>query len=111
MAVFIIPNEDAEDLGNYFFDADLDGTIYQLNFKLNSRDNFWYFDILDLDGNEIRTGMKAVVNWPMLVYASNPLRPPGQIYFLDTREVPEEPTLENFGTEVLLSYADEDEFE
>ncbi len=108
MTVFVIPNEDAETLGNFFFDVELDRIQYQMNFQYNDRDGFWYFDILDLDGNEIRTGVKAVVNWPVLAYGSSPLRPPGQLMFLGIQEPVQEPTLENFGTDVVLVYADED---
>jgi len=111
MAVFIIPTPDAEDLGNFFFDADLDGTIYQLNFEYNERDGFWYFDIIDLEGNEIRTSTKCVTNWPFLVYASSPLKPPGQLMCLDTRENSEEPTITSFGVNIFLSYSDEETIE
>jgi hypothetical protein len=111
MANFIIPTPDAKDLGNFFFDVDLDGTLYQLNFQYNERDGFWYFDVLDFDGNEVRTGIKCVVNWPFFTYASSPLKPAGELMCLDTRENSEDPTLDSFGLDVLLAYADEDTIE
>jgi hypothetical protein len=107
MADFIIPTPDAKDLGNFFFDVDLDGVLYQLNFEYNEREEFWYFDILDLEGNEIRSGIKCVVNWPFLIFTSNPNRPAGQLLCLDARENSEDPTLDNFGIDVFFAYSEE----
>ena len=64
-------------------------------------------DILDAEGNQIRSGIKAVCNFPVTRLWKNADRVPGQFIFLDTRVIPSDPTLDELGVEVPLTYEEE----
>ena len=108
MATYGIPIEDASDLGNFDLTVDLDGSDYQLVFRFNNREDFWYLDILDAAGNEIRSGLKCVVNWPVLRTCRDQGRPPGELMVLDARPEPEETGLDNLGSIALLTYEEQE---
>ena len=104
MADFVIPITNANNDGNFYFTVDLDGSIYEFRFNHNSRDGYWYYDILDNSGNYIKAGAKAVVNWPGLRLQRSRSGPPGEILFEDSRELPQDPTLNSLGREALFMY-------
>ena len=99
--------EDAQTLGNFYYTVSLDGVNYQLVFKYNGREDFWYFDILDTEDNPIRSGIKVVSNWPLLRLMKNEPRPPGELMGIDTRDIALDPHLEEFGVEVVFGYIEE----
>ena len=84
-----------------------DGTNYILQIRENEREGVAYISILDTENNPIRSGIKVVSNWPLIRLMRNTPRPPGEIITIDTRSVPEDPTWEEFGIDVLLGYAEE----
>lgn len=104
MATIIIDNADAASLGAYFFTVELDGSDYEFRFQFNAREGFWYFDLLDADGNYIRAGVKVVSNFPVLRTCVATNKFPGLLAFLDTRDRPFDPGLEEFGVEVVQAY-------
>jgi hypothetical protein len=104
MSTTIIPVEDASTLGPFFFTVDLDGVNYQFNLTPNEREDFWYLDVLDIDDNVIRQGVKVVSNWPLLRLVMDTPRPEGEVITIDTRYAPLDPGLDDFGIEVLLGY-------
>lgn len=104
MSTLIIPMVDAGELGAFFLTTELNGSSYRLNFQYNSREDFWYFDILDSEGNQIRSGIKVVVNYPLLRLAMMRDRPPGELLGIDTRAIPVDPTLLELGVDVLFAY-------
>ncbi len=104
MSAFLIPIENAAEDGAFFFRVDLDGVDYQISFQYNTREGFWYFDLLDADGEIIRSGIKCVGNWPLLYRMVDQGRPPGELLTLDTRPTPVDPTLESLGLDASLIY-------
>jgi hypothetical protein len=104
MATEIIPIADAGILGAFYFVVELDGTDYQCSFQFNSREGFWYMDLFDTAGNRIRSGLKVVINWPTIRLDRSEDRPPGEIMFLDTREDPADPGLDELGEDVPMAY-------
>lgn len=104
MTVEIIPIEDAGINGAFFFTVDLDGVTFQIDFQFNSREGFWYFDIQDLEGNIIRSSVKAVINWPSIRLDRSTLRPAGELMFIDTRTEPSDPGLYDLGENVVFGY-------
>ena len=104
MTTQIISVEEAKTLGAFYFTVSLDGKTYQFNFQFNDREGNWYFDLVDTDGNHIRDGVKVVVNWPFLEIATSILKPAGELLCLDTRQVTEDPGLENLGIDSFLVY-------
>lgn len=102
MATRIIPTRG--DLGAYFFQIELDRIVFTLAFQFNQREGFWYFNILDIDGVPVRTGIKVISNFPLTRLITIQSRPPGEIIALDTTGQGVEATLESLGSEVLLAY-------
>ena len=111
MAVYTISLDGAAELGAFAFIADLDGTDYRLRFQLNSREGFWYFDLLDLDGNQLRSGIKVVSNYPMLRLFMAIARPRGELLSIDTRPEPTDPGREALNVTSVFAYMDIAEIE
>jgi hypothetical protein len=62
MAILTIPTSTT--LAVYRFTIELEDVVYGLSFFWNNRDERWYFDLSDEDGNLLRAGLKAVTGWP-----------------------------------------------
>lgn len=107
MSVIKIPT--TQNLPSYNQLTSLDNRTYKLNFFWNTRDSHWYMDILDLDENPILPGTKIVCNFPLLLRATHPDAPPGEMIAVDTGGFDEDPVLEDFGTRVDLLYYDAEE--
>jgi len=107
MALEIIPIENAGEAGAFYFTVDLDGVTYALAFQYNSREGYWYFDIQDIEGNLVRSSVKAVINWPVLRLDVSQLRPAGELLFVDTRTERSDPGLDDLGETAVLGYLPE----
>lgn len=100
----IINIENAAD-GPFLFTVDLDGVDFVLNFEFNIRDGFWYMDVLNTAGEHIRSGLKVVVNFPLLTrWRETGVRPEGELFVIDTRPTPTDPGLEDLGVNGILLY-------
>lgn len=102
MSVLIVPRDG--DLANFEFLIELDNVVFRLKFKFNQREDVWYFDIFDELQNPLRTGIKIVVNYPMLTRLRTQTRPAGEFLANDPRTPPRPPTLDELGVTVLLTY-------
>jgi hypothetical protein len=100
----------AATLGAFVFTVDLDGVDFQVRFQFNSRESFWYFDLLDAERNVLRAGIKVVSNYPMLrLFRDLETRPAGELMSFDTRLEPGDPGLEDLDFSSVFGYADEDD--
>jgi len=112
MATKIIPMEEAPTLANFYLQVALDGTTYQLTFTYNSRSEHYFMSIDDASGNNIRAGIKVVINWPLLRTIVTSGRPLGELIALDNRETDLEPAadplLEDLGNNVVIAYVEEE---
>jgi len=97
------------DTATYIFTIELEGAIYQFRMQFNDRDQSWFFDILDVDGNVIRQGVKVVANWPLLRLVASELRPPGELYAVDLTGEARRAGVEDLGSEILFVYLPEAE--
>jgi len=107
MSLLTIPTSNASTDGNFYMVITLDGAEYQLYFKYNAREDFWYLDVNDTDGNPIRLGMKLVVNFPVMRTCQLQTRPPGEIIVLDTIEPVEDPGLNDLDENVTMVYEEQ----
>lgn len=105
----ILPIEDAEERGNFFFIATLDGSDYLFFFRLNAREGYWYFDLLDFEGEPVQLGTKVVSNMPLLLHCTAANRPPGELFAVDTSDHPIDPGRGDLGVQVSLAYLTESE--
>jgi len=104
MSTLIIPMEDAPDLGNFSLVASLDGVDYQFVFNYNGREDAWYFDLLTVEGNVIRAGVKVVSNWPLLRRCKEETKPGGELMAIDTLSDARDPLLDDLGNRVAFAY-------
>ena len=102
MATRIIPT--VQDGGPFFLQTDLDGETYELSFYFNEREGFWYFDLLDANSNRIRSGVKCVVNFPLLRLVTAESRPPGELLVLDATLPAEDPGIDDLGDTIVFAY-------
>ena len=65
-------------------EVDLDGTSYKLSFVWNSRGEFWTLTFADIDGDEILSGIKLVLNYELLQEFHYLPIPPGFLFVLET---------------------------
>lgn len=103
MAVLQFPT--IADLAHYIFELSLDGTVFRFKFKHNSREDTWYFNVLDANNSIIRAGLKVVNEWVLFrLWAARTGRPLGDIVTVNLGDVPSPPTLEQLGEDVVLTY-------
>lgn len=87
--------------------AILDGTKFVLQFRFNVRLDYWSFHLLSAGYDPILSGIRCVVDYPLLNRAVSELRPVGQLYLIDTSGRGEEPGPEDLGARVKLVYRTE----
>jgi len=103
MAILQFPT--IKDLAHYTFELPLDGTVFRFKFKYNSREEAWYFNILDLNNVILRAGVKVVNEWSLLrLWPALTGRPLGSIITVNLGKVPAPPTLDQLGEDVVLTY-------
>ncbi len=107
MTINNIPISGAELDGAFYFVVSFDGVDYRLDFQYNDREGFWYFDLADPAGTQIKSGIKVVVNWPFFRQLVGASRPAGELLAIDARTSPNEPGLDDLGVRALLTYVEE----
>ncbi len=84
----------------------LSGRDFVLRFDWNQRDGHWFLGIYDPNGTPIITGLKLVVNWPLLGARTEPLRPPGDFAVIDTMTPSIDPGFADLGVRHGLVYCE-----
>jgi hypothetical protein len=79
------------DLANYQFQVELDAVTYGFRLFWNERDPSWVFDITDVSGNEIVSGVKVVVGFPLAKRFAHLALPPGVLIAFDTSGMHQDP--------------------
>ena len=92
------------------FSIELDGLTYGMLFRWNERSGQWALDLLDGEGNALVTGIRCVINVPLLAnYHGRDGVPAGELLFVDTSGQDVDADFEDLGRRVLLYYASEGE--
>lgn len=107
MAVIIIPTR--SDLDHYNFTIDLEGQTYGFTFRFNGRMQKWVFDLTTEDGTPIIESNPVYINQLPLRRYQTPLKPPGNLIFIDTSSSKLDPTQDDLGTRVLFMYIESSE--
>jgi hypothetical protein len=107
MAISTIPVR--SDLESYSLTIALDGTTYGFDFHWNARMGKWIFDLYDSTLSPILEDLPVYVGQFPLVRFQDARLPPGILYFFDTTGQDLDPGQDDFGTRVLMIYADESE--
>lgn len=82
----------------------LGDTAFQLRTYWNTRCTCWYADLLTVDGEPVSMSIKLVTGFPLLRRVAHPLRPVGELVFVDAQGKFGRPTLEEMGTRYKLVY-------
>ncbi len=86
--------------------VELDGVQYTLRVRWSQRGACWHFDLGDLDGDPILSGVRMVTGFPLLYRFRHLAVPPGELFFFDRRDMAGSPTLEEMGDRYRLYYRD-----
>lgn len=101
MAILEVPTR--TDVSVYDFTIELDSVVFRLSWTYNTRAGRWFLSVLDLDGNQLRDGIKVVSNWPLTLQWIQQGRPDGE--FLSANpETDDDPDRETFGTASVMTY-------
>ena len=104
MSTFIIPVNDTID--PFDLQVELDGRVYDLYFRWNSRGIHWTMD-LGRDGTVLVYGIKLVVTTDLLSQYQRIADMPDGILFVDDLDgLDNDPNDTNFGDRVVLKYTD-----
>ena len=94
-------------LRNYEFETELDGVVFRLRLKFNSRDSAWYLTIFR-NGTEVRSGVKVVSDWDILrAWSDTENRPLGTILAINLGEEVSVPGEDELGSRLPFVYAGE----
>lgn len=80
---------------------------FHLTFSWSERDRHWYLSLATADGETIMDGRRVVVDTPLTVRLTHPLRPTGHLWCVDMTGDGRDPDLRDLGTRCLFMYADE----
>lgn len=68
------------------FELTLDGRRYLLRFRWMERQASWYMSVYTVAGTPIRTGVRVVVNFPLLSRSGSALLPDGILLGVDVSQ-------------------------
>ena len=106
MSVFTIPTR--VDLLEYRQQVTLDGVLFNMLFKYNAREDFWYMDLRTSSDVPIKLGIKLLTGFSLLrLVADTTVRPAGGMTMVDTTDADQEAGLLTLGTAAALLYVEE----
>jgi hypothetical protein len=107
---FVVPTFQSRS-ARYIIGVELAGEKFRLRFYWNTREEFWYMDILDQDDNNLITGIKMVINYSLLdQYVAVIGIPKGNFILWDLeKDVSGEVTFDNFGRRYQLIFLSDSE--
>jgi len=92
------------DTPNQSFTISLDGAVYGLHVRYNSRAGFWALDLADAGGNLLFAGLAVRLGVDLLAQYADDRFPPGRMFVLNLVKEYQEPDFDNFGRDVMLAY-------
>lgn len=92
------------DLAAFDLQVSLEGTIYTLDFRWNTRARGWWMTVLNDQADTVLVGnTRVVVDFPANAYLTG-RQPPGIFIFIDTSGQGRDPGLADLGQRVQLAY-------
>jgi len=92
------------DIPQYQFRIDLEGTVYTLRFKWNTRMERWIMDIADEQDNDLLNGIPVHSSVDLKQRFRQTTLPPGLFLAFDETGAVRNPDRDTFGNEVKLFY-------
>ena len=106
MAITIMPVNRGSP--NFAIRVILDEVPFRIDFRVNIRDGFWYFDIKDDQGTQLRSGVKVTSDFPLLVRMVSRPRPSGSMLVIPRNPNVHDADIGNFGTDAPLYYVEQE---
>ena len=94
----------AHDTPHQSFSVQLDGSVYQVRLRYNSRAGHWAMDLADAGGNPLTVGIAVRLGVDLLAQYSSVSFPPGVLFALNWVDQYQEPDRDNLGRDVSLIY-------
>lgn len=104
MAILKMPIRN--DIPAYTLNIELEGIAYILEFRFNSRQNRWIFDISDSIKDPIVQGVPILIETDLFLKFKDSRLPPGGFIAIDQSGNRNQPDRLNFGNDVVLLYFD-----
>ena len=98
----------ASDIADQSFSVQLDGAVYQVRLRYNTRAGHWALDLADAVGTPLLSGMAIRLGVDLLAQFSDDRFPPGKLFAMNWVNAYAEPDRDNFGTDVALIYQEAD---
>lgn len=92
------------DLTHYDLQVILDGLVYTLEFRWNTRESSWYMDIKTEDETLILASIKVVIDTPLGKRCADARMPPGVLLAQDSSDAKIEAGVNDLGARVILLY-------
>jgi len=102
MAIIEIPVR--SDIPAYSFQITLEGTVFTLRFRFNTRLDRWVMDVNDVDDLPIITGVPLLYGLPLLDRYKLSNLPLGQFVIIDETGEERNPPRDSFGEDFKLLY-------
>lgn len=90
----------------FFFDIDLEGETYRLEFDFNDRAAKWFMNIRDTNGDALVQGLCIVLGSDILAPYHHRSIPPGGMFAYDTSGKDLDPDVNDLGERVQLIYVE-----
>jgi hypothetical protein len=100
-----------KNLTDYFYETVIDGVIYLLEFRWNSRHQFWTVDFKDVEGNDLVRGIKLIINYELIRLFARENMPKGALIPVDVTGKLERVTFADVGNNIQFVYVPRNEFD
>ena len=100
MAYYELPIDNTADQS---FTVTLDGAVYRIHLRYNSRARFWAMDILDAADTQLVMGLAVRLGIDLLAQYADRF-PPGRMFAINYADPYVEPNRDNMGSDVRLVY-------
>jgi hypothetical protein len=102
MAAFELPV--ALDMPYQSFAVQLEGAVFQVRLRYNTRAGHWAVDLSDAAGTRLISGIAVRLGVDLLSAYSDDSFPPGKLFAINWVDQYLEPDRDNFGADVSLVY-------
>jgi hypothetical protein len=92
------------ELTHYDMQVPLDGTVYTMEFRWNTRSQAWFMHVCTEQGEHIISSVRVVIDAPLGVRSLDARKPKGVFFAVDTSGSRRDPGITDLGDRVQLIY-------
>jgi hypothetical protein len=98
----------AADIADQSFSVQLEGAVYQVRLRYNTRAGHWALSLADAVGSALLSGMAVRLGVDLLAQFVDDRFPPGKLFAINWVDANQEPDRDNLGSDVALIYREAD---